>query len=97
MRDSQTKCWGRRDADTLAVDEVDRARTLRAEYTNAIRHAKGRGTWNPPPPDTMEKYWSGDLRREANEATRRSGYGAIRDEQDRIVEMLSPIAFEDGL
>ena len=44
----------------------------------------------------MEKYWSSDLRREANEATRRSGYGAIRDEQDRIVQMLCPTAFEDA-
>ena len=45
----------------------------------------------------MAKYYSGELRRETNEATRTSGYGTIRDEQDRIVEMLSPTAFEDGL
>ena len=47
--------------------------------------------------ETMEKCYAGELRRETNKATWQAGYGAIRDEQDRIVMMLSPIAFEDGM
>ena len=57
----------------------------------------GLRTFTPPTQDTMDRYRSGELRRQANAATRLSGYGAIRDERDRIVQMLSPTAFEGAL
>ena len=47
--------------------------------------------------ETMAMHQSGELRRRANDATRRSGYGALRDDQDRIVKILTPSAFEDSM
>ena len=81
----------------LAVGTVDRvvlARSLSAEYTNTIRYANGLRTLIPTW-GTLEKYYSGELRRKANEGAYHSGYGTIRDSEDRIVKVLSPAVFED--
>ena len=48
-----------------------------------------------PTTETMNRYHTGELLNEANDATRRSGYGAIRDDEAHTVEMLRPAAFED--
>ena len=45
----------------------------------------------------MRKYYSGELREEANAATRRARYGAIQDENDIIIEILTPTGFADYL
>ena len=91
--------WERRDADTLAHpdDPVERARCLRNEFMNAHRHANGMWVFCVPTPETMDRYRTGALLHEANDATRRSGYGAIRNERACIVEMLRPAAFEDDM
>ena len=94
LQESQNKERATRDAGTLAMDAVLEARARRAEYTNAIRYASGRLTRRPPTAETTAMYRSGELRRRANDATRRSGYGALRDDQDRIVQILTPTAFE---
>ena len=47
-----------------------------------------------PTPQTMDRYRTGALLHEANDATRSSGHGAIRDDRAHIVEMLRPAAFE---
>ena len=79
------------------MDNVERARRPRAEYANAIRYARGLRTLLPPTQGPLRTYHSRGLRRQANAATRLSGYGAIRDERGRIVQMLSPAAFEGAL
>ena len=96
VAESRPKARERRDADTLAHpgDPVERARLLRDEFMNAHRHANGMWVFSVPTPETMDRYHSGALLHEANHATRRSGYGAIRDDRARIVEMLRPAAFE---
>ena len=50
-----------------------------------------------PTPETMDRYRTGELLREANDATRRSGYGAIRNDTACIAEMLRPASFEDAM
>ena len=50
--------------------------------------------FSAPTPQTTDRYRSGALLHEANDATLSSGYGAIRDDRARIVEMLRPAAFE---
>ena len=91
--------WIRCDADTLAHqnDFVERARRLRDEFMNAHRRANGMWVFRVPTPETMDRYLAGALLHEANDATRRSGYGAIRNERACIVEMLRPAAFEDDM
>ena len=64
---------------------------------NAHRHENGMWVFRVPTPETMDRYRTGELLREANDATRRSGYGAIRDERARIVDLLRPAAFEDDM
>ena len=76
-------------------DPVDRARLLRNEYMNAFRYAQNRRVFAFPTEETMCRFYSGDLLRDANTATREAGYGAIRDEAGRITDMLQPAAFED--
>ena len=78
-------------------DPVEQARCLRNEFMNAHRYAHNIGVVAVPTPETMHRYRTGDLLREANYATRRSGYGAIRDENACIVEVLKPAAFQDDL
>ena len=99
VTESRPKERERRDADTLAHpdDPVERARCLRNEFMNAHRHANGTWVFCVPTQETMDRYRTGELLREANDATRRSGYGAIRNERACIVEMLRPAAFEDDI
>ena len=99
VEESRPKERERRDADTLAPpdDPVERARRLRDEFMNAHRHANDMWVFRVPTPETMDRYHTGALLQEANDATLRSGYGAIRDERARIVELLRPAAFEDAL
>ena len=99
VADSQPKERERRDADTLAPpdDPVEKARRLRDEFMHAHRHANDMWVFRVPTPETMDRYHTGALLEEANDATLRSGYGAIRDERARIVELLRPAAFEEDL
>ena len=89
----------RHDADTVApsVNLIERARRLREEFMTAHKHANGTWVLRPPTEETMVRYHTGRLLHEANHATWRSGYGAIRNERGVIVEMLRPTAFEDGV
>ena len=64
---------------------------------NAFRHAHNKWVFGVPSTETMLRYHSGELLKDANDATRRSGFGAIRDEKARIVETQRPAAFEDDL
>ena len=63
---------------------------------NAHKYANGVWVFCIPTQETMHRYHTGELREEANAATRRSGYGAIRDSEGRIVELLRSLAFEDA-
>ena len=96
---SRPKERERRDADTLANpdDPVGTARRLRSEFMNAHRHANNMWAFCVPTQETVDRYRAGALLDEANDATRRSGYGAIRNEKTCIVEMLRPAAFEDDM
>ena len=64
---------------------------------NAFRHAHGMWVFSTPTAETMERYRNGELLKETNDATLRSGYGAIRDKEAHIVEVLRPAVFEDDL
>ena len=96
VAESRPQERGRRDADTLANpdDPVETARRLRSEFMNAHRLANGAWVFSAPTPQTMGRYRAGALLHEANDVTRRSGYGAIRDDRARIVEIIRPAAFE---
>ena len=99
VAESQPKERERRGADRIANpdDPVEQARCLRNTFMNAFRHAHGMWVFSVPTTETMDRYHTGELLNEANNATRRSGYGAIRDDKARIVETLRPAAFEDDL
>ena len=94
---SQPKQQERRNVQTLANpdDPVAWARHLREEFMSAHKYANNVWVFSIPPQETMNRYRTGELLEEANAATRRSGYGAIRDSEGRIVELLRPLAFED--
>lgn len=95
--ESENKNRSASDADRLAADVALQARRLRAEYMNAAQYRRGARNARQPDEVTWMKYMSGQLREEANAATRRAGYGAIRDEHGRIVETLTPTSFADYL
>ena len=99
VAESQPKERERRDADALANpdDPVEKARRLSNKFMNPFRHAHGMWVFSVPTTETMDRYHNGELLKEANGATRRSGYGAIRDHKARIVETLRPTTFEDDL
>ena len=95
--ESNNKNRSASDADRLAADVALQARRLRAEYMNAAQYHRGARNARKPDEVTWMKYMSGQLREEANAATRRAGYGAIRGEHGRIVETLTPTSFADYL
>ena len=99
VEESRPKERERLDAYTLANpnDPVETARRLRREFMNAHRHANGMWVFCVPTQETMDRNRAGALLDEANHATRLSGYGAIRDERARIVDLLRPAAFEDDM
>ena len=93
--ESENKNRSASDADRLAADVALQARHLRAECI--AKYYRGARNARKPDEVTWMKYMSGQLREEANAATRRAGYGAIRDEHGRIVETLTPTSFADYL
>ena len=64
---------------------------------NAFKYAHDKHVLRAPTKETRERNHTRQLLSEANEATRRSGYGAIRDDAARIVKTPRPADAKDVL